>query len=102
MSNPRLFGGRLGASTAMTRSIGDRNAARCCIAEPEIVTTLVPADEPARVIIASDGLWDAVSNSEAELASRGYTMSMTRSTGRAAAGAPAAAAAARPGSRRPG
>lgn len=41
LSNLRLFGGNVGASTAMTRSIGDANAARCCIAEPEFFTQLV-------------------------------------------------------------
>jgi len=46
MSNLRLFGGNVGSSTAMTRSIGDANAARCCIAEPEFTTVLVP---PAQV-----------------------------------------------------
>jgi len=42
MSNLRLFGGNVGSSTAMTRSIGDAGAARCCIPEPEFTTVLVP------------------------------------------------------------
>ena len=50
MSNLRLFGGNVGSSTAMTRSIGDANAARCCIAEPEFTTVLIP---PTQVRIAT-------------------------------------------------
>ena len=42
MSNLRLFGGNVGASTAMTRSIGDIGAARCCIPEPEFSSVLIP------------------------------------------------------------
>ena len=53
MSNLRLFGGNVGSSTAMTRSIGDANAARCCIAEPEFTTVLVPPTQ-VRVVCSSD------------------------------------------------
>ena len=45
MSNLRLFGGNVGSSTAMTRSIGDSGAARCCIADPEFTTVIVPPSQ---------------------------------------------------------
>jgi hypothetical protein len=48
LSNLRLFGGNVGASTAMTRSIGDAGAARCCIAEPEFCTLLVAPTQARR------------------------------------------------------
>lgn len=64
-SSLRLFGGKRGYSTAITRSIGDRDAARCCIAEPEITTLVVEAHQRARVIACSDGVWDVHSNWEA-------------------------------------
>lgn len=71
LSNLRLFGGKLGASTAMTRSIGDREAARCCISEPEVVTMVVEASQKARVVICSDGVWDVYDNAEALSVSKG-------------------------------
>lgn len=64
-SSLRLFGGRHGYSTAITRSIGDRDAARCCTAEPEITTVVVEPQQTARVIASSDGVWDVHSNWEA-------------------------------------
>jgi hypothetical protein len=85
MSNLRLFGGNVGASTAMTRSIGDAGAARCCIAEPEFCTVLVAPAQRARLIIASDGLWDVYANEEAENLSRGSRMDAPRSSAACAA-----------------
>ncbi len=84
MSNPRLFGGSVGASTAMTRSIGDRGAARCCIAEPEFTTQLVEPGQKARVIVASDGMWDVYADDESETISRGTRMDGLRSSADAA------------------
>ena len=62
-----------GASTVVTRSIGDWDASRAVIPEPEIATWPLPAaDDSAgdavfdRVILASDGLWDLVSPAAAE------------------------------------
>ena len=85
MSTPRLFGGNVGASTAMTRSIGDRGAARCCIAEPEFCTMLVGPGERGRVILASDGMWDVYTNEEADTIARGTRMDGVRTSGDAAA-----------------
>lgn len=65
-SNLRLFGGSVGASTAMTRSIGDRGAARCCTAEPEVATVMVGPGLRARLLVASDGLWDVLTVEQAE------------------------------------
>ena len=80
MSNPRLFGGSVGASTAMTRSIGDRGAARCCIAEPEFLTRRVAPGQAARIIIASDGVWDVYANDEAETIAKGTRMDGARTS----------------------
>ena len=80
LSNLRLFGGNVGASTAMTRSIGDAGAARCCIAEPEFCTLLVAPTQRARLIIASDGMWDVYANEEAEQLSRGTRMDAPKTT----------------------
>jgi hypothetical protein len=107
LSNLRLFGGNVGASTAMTRSIGDAGAARCCIAEPEFCTQLVAPTQArdalcapclfvsadmllplspflcaqrARLIIASDGLWDVYANEEAEQLSRGTRLDAPRTS----------------------
>ena len=85
MSQPRLFGGKPGASTAMTRSIGDRDAARCCISDPEITTTVVEAGDCGRIIIASDGMWDVMSIEQAETISKGFGFSGTRNPQEAAA-----------------
>jgi hypothetical protein len=52
LSNLRLFGGNVGASTAMTRSIGDAGAARCCIAEPEFCTLLVAPAQASACVLA--------------------------------------------------
>ena len=85
MSTPRLFGGNVGASTAMTRSIGDRGAARCCIAEPEFSTMLIAPGERGRVILASDGMWDVYTNEEADTIARGTRMDGVRTSADAAA-----------------
>ena len=84
MSNPRLFGGNVGASTAMTRSIGDRGAARCCIPEPEFTTKMVAPGQKARVIIASDGMWDVYEDEESEMISRGTMIDLPRTSDAAA------------------
>ena len=64
-----------GASTVVTRSIGDWDASRAVIPEPEVETWAIPpyGARPApgatvydRVIMASDGLWDLVSPQSAE------------------------------------
>lgn len=65
-----------GASTCVTRSIGDWDASRAVIPEPETRSWALDAvgDDPAtadgavfdRVILASDGLWDLVAFEAAE------------------------------------
>ena len=57
-----LFSGENGTSLAVTRSLGDADAARCCISIPEIVTYRVKRGEDSRVIICSDGVWDTLSS----------------------------------------
>ena len=44
---------------AMSRTIGDVEAGLLCLAEAEVVQVTIPKDG-ARLIIGSDGLWDAV------------------------------------------
>lgn len=56
---------------ALTPPAGDRNAARACISTPEIRTLTLPAGQPARLIIASDGVWDTISSEAAESISSG-------------------------------
>ena len=44
----------------MTRSVGDRYGPRCCVALPDVTALTIHANEFARFIIASDGMWDVV------------------------------------------
>jgi serine/threonine protein phosphatase PrpC len=44
---------------AMSRTIGDADAGDLCLAEADVIQVTVPKDG-ARLIIGSDGLWDAV------------------------------------------
>lgn len=56
---PRVLG-----VLAMSRAIGDNYLKPCVISEPEVtVTRRTPEDEC--LILASDGLWDVVSNETA-------------------------------------
>jgi serine/threonine protein phosphatase PrpC len=57
----------------MTRSIGDRHAARTCICTPEITKLAVLPGEYVRFILASDGLWDVMSSDRAVHAVRNMT-----------------------------
>jgi len=52
-------------STVVTRSIGDWDCSRALIPHPEIAEFVVRTDEHARVVLASDGLWDFVPVDEA-------------------------------------
>jgi serine/threonine protein phosphatase PrpC len=52
-------------SITMTRSIGDRHAARSCICTPDIMAMTLQKDEYARFVLASDGFWDVVTNDRA-------------------------------------
>jgi len=51
-----------GMSLNMTRSIGDLHCSQAIIARPEIVTLTTPKFETTRIVLASDGLWNALSN----------------------------------------
>jgi serine/threonine protein phosphatase PrpC len=66
-----LFG-RFNVNLTMTRSIGDKYAARSCVALPEIFSCDVAASEYARFIVASDGLWDVMTSVEAHKFIRGF------------------------------
>ena len=55
----------------MTRSIGDWDAARSCIPEPEIQRFCVREGGHCRVALASDGLWDFCSFQRAAKIVRG-------------------------------
>ncbi|KAF2294203.1 hypothetical protein GH714_008174 [Hevea brasiliensis] len=48
----------------VTRSIGDDNLKPAVTAEPEITETTLSAAEDEFLVMASDGLWDVVSNAE--------------------------------------
>lgn len=61
-SGPTALFSRHGVSIMMTRSIGDRNAARSCMCTPEVTKYTLPAGQHARIVIASDGLLDVMSN----------------------------------------
>jgi serine/threonine protein phosphatase PrpC len=59
---PKALFGRHNISTLMTRSIGDKLAARSCIPNPDCRAVDIGADEFVRFVIASDGLWDVMSS----------------------------------------
>ena len=63
--------GEAGVDTACTRSIGDWDAARSCIPEPELRRFAVPPGGYYRVALASDGLWDFCSFEHAAKLVRG-------------------------------
>lgn len=64
MSKPRLFGGEIG-SIGMSRSIGDRKAARACVSTPDVRTVRIAKGELVRLVIASDGVWDVMEGERA-------------------------------------
>lgn len=64
--NLAVFGTN-GCSLMMTRSIGDRLGPRSCSAVPDITAINIASGEHARVVLATDGLWDVVTNSTAQL-----------------------------------
>jgi len=59
----RLFAPN-GASTVVTRSIGDRDIASAVISDPQCFHEVVPEDETLTVVICSDGVWDVMSNED--------------------------------------
>ena len=52
-------------STAVTRAIGDWDASRAIVPQPEILRVRCRAERCLRVVLATDGLWDFVSTAEA-------------------------------------
>jgi serine/threonine protein phosphatase PrpC len=61
---PEALFGMYNFSTNMTRSMGDRYGPRSCLAVPDISAVSLRKDEYARIVIASDGVWDVMKNSE--------------------------------------
>ncbi|KAH7288686.1 hypothetical protein KP509_31G037000 [Ceratopteris richardii] len=57
-------GYRVGGLLALSRSIGDRYLKQYVVSEPE-VTCMLRTEEDECLILASDGLWDVVSNDTA-------------------------------------
>lgn len=55
------------ADVMMTRSIGDWDAARACVPQPEAQRFEVQPGQHQRVIVASDGCWDFVKADEAAM-----------------------------------
>jgi serine/threonine protein phosphatase PrpC len=66
VKGPLALFSRHDVSTTMTRSVGDRHAARTCVCTPDITKLTVRPQEYARFILASDGLWDVMSSSKAQ------------------------------------
>ena len=52
-------------STAVTRAIGDWDASRAIVPQPEILRVRCGSERCMRVVLASDGLWDFVTTEEA-------------------------------------
>ena len=52
-------------STAVTRAIGDWDASRAIVPQPEILRVRCGPERCMRVVLASDGLWDFVPTAEA-------------------------------------
>eukprot|EP00963_Diacronema_lutheri_P000363 scaffold24_cov341-Pavlova_lutheri.AAC.52 len=61
----RIFSTSMASSLAVSRTIGDKGAARCVTAEPEIIDQKLAPGEKGRIMIASDGIWDVMSNRKA-------------------------------------
>ena len=61
---PEALFGMYNFSTNMTRSIGDRYGPRSCLAVPDISAVTIRKNEYVRIVIASDGVWDVLKNSE--------------------------------------
>lgn len=59
---PLALFSRHGVSITMTRSLGDRHAARTCVCTPDITKVVISDSEYARFILASDGMTDVISN----------------------------------------
>lgn len=70
LSKQRIFSSS-GESHGVSRSIGDRNAARGCVATPAIKTVAVAAGGVARIVVCSDGVWDCYTSAQVSKAISG-------------------------------
>mmetsp|Transcript_1998 Transcript_1998/g.2079 ORF Transcript_1998/g.2079 Transcript_1998/m.2079 type:complete len:389 (-) Transcript_1998:494-1660(-) len=57
---PLAVHGRNGISLTMTRSIGDKYGPRSCVWVPDVSAVTIPANQHARFVLASDGMWDVL------------------------------------------
>jgi serine/threonine protein phosphatase PrpC len=57
---PEAIFSRYNLSINMTRSIGDKYAARCVVPIPDISVVTIRPNEFARFVICSDGVWDVM------------------------------------------
>jgi serine/threonine protein phosphatase PrpC len=58
---PDVLFGQYEMSINMTRSLGDRYGPRSCVALPDVTTMMIEGKRRARIVLGSDGLWDALS-----------------------------------------
>lgn len=68
-----IFAHSGGVSLQISRSIGDCYGPRSVISEPEIITLRASAEQSARFIIASDGVWDVMSTDDAAKCVEAYS-----------------------------
>jgi serine/threonine protein phosphatase PrpC len=59
---PEALFGRFNVSLTMTRSIGDKFAARSCLALPDVTLAVLDLSMHVRLVLGSDGLWDVLSD----------------------------------------
>ncbi|GMH94372.1 hypothetical protein TL16_g12888 [Triparma laevis f. inornata] len=72
-----LFSGENGTSLAVTRSLGDADAARCCIKTPGIKKLTIKSGDFSRICICSDGVWDVLSSLQVAKRISGVTSGVT-------------------------
>ena len=72
LSKERVFSSS-GESHGVSRSIGDRGAARACVATPDFKNTILSASGGGRIVIASDGVWDCYSSQKAMATIKGVS-----------------------------
>lgn len=56
--------GRYGISLTTSRSIGDSDGPRSCVCQPDISAVTILPNDHARFVLASDGLWDVLSENK--------------------------------------
>jgi len=64
---PEAIFSRYNVSIMMTRSLGDRYGPRSCVGIPDIKSLTIPSNQFTRLIIASDGLFDVITNNQIKL-----------------------------------